>query len=185
MEKITGAARYTTDIRPPGLLHGVIVRSRHAFARVRSVSGERKLVDLLPADRTVRYVGQPIAAVAAETSDAAQAAAEQVRVDYEILPAVIDVREAVEPEAPVLYPTKRESRNAPSSAEGPLIPAGWDANVRGPVELHWRGGTADRRIAEAAPQSAKASALRRCSRSGPSQPSMSWSFQSATGPSGR
>ncbi|MFI9610488.1 molybdopterin-dependent oxidoreductase [Streptomyces sp. NPDC052023] len=153
MEKVTGAARYTTDVRPEGLLEGVIIRSRHAHARVTSVTGGgRQLADLLPEGRIVRYAGQPIAAVAAETLDAALAAAEQVQVVYEILPAVIDVSHAEQPDSPVVYPTKRESRNAPSSAEGPLIPAGWDGNIRGPVQLHWRGGTAQRRIEQARTQ---------------------------------
>jgi Aerobic-type carbon monoxide dehydrogenase, small subunit CoxS/CutS homologs len=61
MEKITGQAVYTTDVRLDGMLDGVIIRSPHAHARVTSVTGAALLVDLLPPDRTVRYVGQPVA----------------------------------------------------------------------------------------------------------------------------
>ncbi|WP_309234305.1 molybdopterin-dependent oxidoreductase [Streptomyces lunaelactis] len=152
MQKITGQARYTTDIHPDGLLDGVIIRSRHAHARVRSVSGVDQLVDLLPADRTVRYVGQPIAAVAGETLAAAEAAAERVQVDYEVLPATVDLGRAELPDSPVVYPTKEERKQAPTSSEGLALPAKWNGNVRGPVQMNWRGTLAQKRIEQARDQ---------------------------------
>jgi aerobic-type carbon monoxide dehydrogenase small subunit (CoxS/CutS family) len=73
MEKITGRARYTTDVRLDGQLEGVIIRSARAHARVTDVQVDAvHLVDLLPPDRIVRYVGQPIAGVAAPTRRAAR-----------------------------------------------------------------------------------------------------------------
>ncbi|HZX38319.1 MAG TPA: molybdopterin-dependent oxidoreductase [Streptomyces sp.] len=149
MQKITGQAQYTTDVQPDGLLDGVIIRSRRAHARVRSVTGGDKLVDMLPDDRTVRYVGQPIAAVAAETLAAAETAAERVQVDYEVLPAAVDLGEAQLPDSPVVYPTKEERKQAPASAEGLVMLAKWNGNVRGPVRMNWRGSLALKRVEQA------------------------------------
>ncbi len=69
MDKITGRARYTTDVRLPGQLEGVLVRSTSAHAVIRSMKAPAGavFVDLLPEDRTVRYLGQPMGAVAAKT----------------------------------------------------------------------------------------------------------------------
>ncbi|MFF3404175.1 molybdopterin-dependent oxidoreductase [Streptomyces sp. NPDC002659] len=152
MAKINGSALYTTDVHMDGLLEGVLVRSRHAHARVTSVTGGDRVVDLLPADRTVRYVGQPIAAVAAESLPAAQAAAERIQVAYEVLPAVVDLHRAELPDSPVVYPTKQERKLAPKSSEGLSIPARWHGNVRGPVSMNWRGGLAVKRIEQAREQ---------------------------------
>ncbi|MFE0645082.1 2Fe-2S iron-sulfur cluster-binding protein [Streptomyces sp. NPDC058877] len=149
MQKITGRALYTTDLHPNGLLEGVLLRSRHAHARVRSLTGGNRVVDLLPEDRTVRYVGQPIAAVAAETLGAARAAAEQVLVDYEDLPAVVDLRRAGVPESPVVHVTRKDREQAPNSSEGSVTRAKWNGNVRGPAQLNWRGGRAVKRILQA------------------------------------
>ncbi|MFE0703165.1 molybdopterin-dependent oxidoreductase [Streptomyces sp. NPDC058872] len=149
MQKITGGALYTTDLHPDGLLEGVLVRSRHAHARVRSLTGGDRVVDLLPEDRTVRYVGQPIAAVAAETLGAARAAAEQVLVDYEVLPAVVELRRAGAPESPVVHVTRKDRQRAPHSSEGSVTRAPWNGNVRGPAQLNWRGGRAVKRILQA------------------------------------
>lgn len=72
-EKTDGSARYTTDLHPEGLLEGVIIRSPHAHAHVRSLeAGDLPLVPLLPPDGIVRYVGQPVAAVAAPDRAAAR-----------------------------------------------------------------------------------------------------------------
>jgi aerobic carbon-monoxide dehydrogenase large subunit len=56
------------------------------------------------ADEHVMHVGQPIALVVAETADVAQDAAELIAIDYEPLPAVADIREAIAPGAPQLWP---------------------------------------------------------------------------------
>jgi xanthine dehydrogenase YagR molybdenum-binding subunit len=152
MDKITGQARYTTDVRLPGQLEGVIVRSTSAHAVVRSLKAPQDavLVDLLPADRTVRYLGQPVAAVTGKTAAAARAAARAVEIDYDERPAVFDTERATSPGSPVLYPTKAERKSAPSSAEGgPNLPVKWNGNVRGPSSMSWRGGTAAKRVESA------------------------------------
>jgi xanthine dehydrogenase YagR molybdenum-binding subunit len=150
-EKVTGRAVYTTDVRIEGCWEAVVVRSTRAHARVLSVdTAGAPATDLLGADRTVRYVGQPIAAVAAPTRAKARAAAAQVAVDYADLPAVLDPVRARDPEAPPVYTTDAERRAAPSSSEGATLPGRWTGNVRGPSGFSLRSGTAVRRIAAAA-----------------------------------
>ncbi|WP_255430165.1 molybdopterin-dependent oxidoreductase [Streptomonospora sp. PA3] len=150
-EKAAGRARYTTDIRPEGCWEAVIVRSTRAHAVVAAVdAGGAPHVDLLGADRTVRYVGQPVLAVAAPTPAKARAAAAQVAVDYRDLPAALDPATAHRPDAPVVYPARAERRAAPAHAEGGVPPARWRGNVRGPFSLNWRGATAVDRIRKAA-----------------------------------
>ena len=104
--KVTGGARYTADVRLPGMLFGRIVRSPHPHARIRAIdtsAAERhpavRAVHVLdhllgsarlraPAKESpsrfpvVRYVGQPIAAVAAATEADAEEAARLIKVDY-------------------------------------------------------------------------------------------------------
>jgi xanthine dehydrogenase YagR molybdenum-binding subunit len=148
-EKVTGLARYATDVRLEGQLEGVIIRSTLPHARVGTVhAADAPVVDLLPADRLVRYVGQPIAAVAAPTRAQALAATAAVIVDYTPLPAMLDADEADKPDAPAVYsPAAR--RGAPTSNEAPPRPARWRGNVRGPSAMSWRAGTAVRRVAAA------------------------------------
>ncbi|HEY0638087.1 MAG TPA: 2Fe-2S iron-sulfur cluster-binding protein, partial [Pseudonocardiaceae bacterium] len=96
LAKVTGAARYTTDVHHDGGLEGVIVRSTAPHAVIGAVTGPPgvPLADLLPPDRVVRYVGQPIAAVAAATHREARAAAAATRVEYHRRPAVPDTAAA-------------------------------------------------------------------------------------------
>jgi xanthine dehydrogenase YagR molybdenum-binding subunit len=136
MDKITGRAEYATDVRLDGMLDGVIVRSTQAHARVEAVEAAgHVIVDLLAADRIVRYVGQPIAAVAAPTLADARAAAAEVRVRYTPLDGELYSGSA--------------RKSAPRSNEAPLGPAKWTGDLRGPSSSSWRGGTAAKRIAAA------------------------------------
>jgi len=146
-EKITGRARYTTDVRLAGQLEGVIIRSTLPHARVGPVRVDGAAVaDLLPADRVVRYVGQPIAAVAAPSRAEALAAAATAEVAYTPLPAALTTVEAQRPDAPVVYDSRAGKRSAPRSNEAPLSPAKWAGNLRGPSAASWRAGTATKRI---------------------------------------
>ncbi|GAA1111697.1 molybdopterin-dependent oxidoreductase [Nocardiopsis composta] len=155
VEKVTGRARYATDAYPEGYWEAVVVRSPVPHARVRGVdTGALEGLgavhtDLLGEDRTVRYTGRPVLAVAAPTRAAARAAADAVRIDYEELPAVLDTDQAGKPDAPLVYPGPESRRAAPSSNEGITAPARWQGNVRGPAGLGFRRGTAVRRINEA------------------------------------
>jgi CO/xanthine dehydrogenase Mo-binding subunit len=116
VERVTGAARYTADILLPGMLHARIVRSPYPRARVRAVrsdAAERvpgvhlvltpfNLPDGLPQplQTEVRYEGEEVAAVVAETPEAAEDAARLVEVDYEVLPPVVTMEAALAAGAP-------------------------------------------------------------------------------------
>ncbi|MFC3995864.1 molybdopterin-dependent oxidoreductase [Nocardiopsis sediminis] len=151
MDKVTGRARYTTDVQIEGCWEAVLVRSSRAHAVVGAIdAGEAPHVELLPGDRTVRYVGQPVLAVAAPTREKARAAADQVSVDYRDLPTVLDPDAARAEDAPVVYPTPNERKTAPTSSEGLSLPGRWKGNLRGPAGGSLRPGTAVRRIAAAA-----------------------------------
>src|SRR5262245_25867649 len=126
-DKVTGHALYAADIILPGTLWGKILRSPHAHARIvridasraRQMPGVRAVVTgqdvpghymgkvmrdmpVLCWDR-VRFVGDRVAAVAADTPDAAEAALAAIDVEYEALPAVFDPLVAMEPDAPLLH----------------------------------------------------------------------------------
>jgi len=125
--KVTGTAVYASDFALPGMLHGKLLRSREPHARLvridaaraRALPGVRAVLTaadvpdvryggalkdetVLARDR-VRYVGQPVAAVAATTREAAEAALAAIEVVYEPLPAVLDLEAALAPGAPLIH----------------------------------------------------------------------------------
>ena len=122
--KVTGRAQYLADMSVPGMLHGKILRSPYPHARITRIdatkaakaSGVMAVLtrdDILHdegiepfygpvfKDQTIvatekaRHVGDPVAAVAALTIDAAEAAVKLIEVDYEELPAVLNVADAL------------------------------------------------------------------------------------------
>ncbi|MEW6224153.1 MAG: molybdopterin cofactor-binding domain-containing protein [Chloroflexota bacterium] len=129
---VTGRTRYTTDNAFPGMLHLKVVRSPVHHARVRGVDlseaervpgfvralthadvphnvytilgliGVEPEEEFVLAEDRVRYKGEPIVAIVAETEAAALEAVARVRLDLEELPAVFDVEEALRPDAPVV-----------------------------------------------------------------------------------
>jgi xanthine dehydrogenase YagR molybdenum-binding subunit len=155
VEKVTGRARYTFDVQLSGMLWGHRVVSPLPHARIKSVdtsAAERypgvRAVHVLervlasarlrdakaePQSRypMVRYVGQPIAGVAADSPRAAEAAARLIKVEYEPLPHVTDLEEAMKEGAPLVFPGPTEQ---PSTAGGGGAPPGLPqkGNVRGP-----------------------------------------------------
>ena len=128
-EKAVGAAVYIDDMVLPGMLFGKIVRSTLAHARIRNIDvsraakapGVKAVVtandmtdrgglvgpfikdEPIFAQDKVRYVGEPIAAVAAIDLAAAEAAAALVTVEYEELTPVFDPIEAMKPDAPTIH----------------------------------------------------------------------------------
>ena len=123
-DKAQGKALYTADLKRPGMLYGRVLRSPHAHARIveidtaeatrlpgvhavltyRDVPAVRIDADLLPLDETVRFVGDEVAVVAAESEALAEDALRLIRVEYEVLPAVFDAEEALRPDAPAVHP---------------------------------------------------------------------------------
>ena len=146
--KVTGSIRYTVDIALPGQLHGRLMRSPHAHARVRSLDlslaaghpGVRAVLPLVdPGDPTrhvVRYVGAPVAAVAATSMAAAEEALRLIRVDYEVLPHVVDLDRARSASAPHVF----EPQAAPGGDRG-----GFPARAALPLDGNVRGPALDRR----------------------------------------
>jgi CO/xanthine dehydrogenase Mo-binding subunit len=127
LSKVTGASKYTGDSKFPRMLHAEVVRSPHPHARVSNVNLEKASrapgvravacgrdfpfhVGIYLKDQTVfatdrvRYVGDPVAAVAAESPEAALEAARLVEVDYEPLEPLYDVKRGIEPDAPLVHP---------------------------------------------------------------------------------
>jgi CO/xanthine dehydrogenase Mo-binding subunit len=127
--KVTGATTYAADVRPPGMLWAAFATSPHAHAKIvridtsaaQRVAGVHAVLtsaDIGPGKRsgrriydlpvlaydTVRFIGDRVAAVAAETREAAAEAARLIEVTYEELPAVLDAGAALAPGAPVLHP---------------------------------------------------------------------------------
>ncbi len=119
LEKVTGAAQYGGDVHLPGMLHGKFVRSEYPHAKILNI--DTSAAEKLPGVRAiitqddvesgrrvfatdkVLYLGEPIAAVAATDPDIAEEAADLIKIEYEVLPAVQDVMEAIEPDAPRLH----------------------------------------------------------------------------------
>src|SRR5882672_3437534 len=135
LEKVTGRARYVTDLVIPGMAHAKVLRSPYAHARVRTVDVTRArarpgvLAALCGADLTwcepyygpayrdrpvlaidvARYEGEPVAAVAAVDEATADAALELIEVDYEPMPPVITLEEALAPGAPLVHTGKPQA----------------------------------------------------------------------------
>jgi xanthine dehydrogenase YagR molybdenum-binding subunit len=138
-EKVTGAAKYTVDVRHDGQLEGVILRSHAAHARIheldlapaRAIAGVSAVISLLGDDRIVRYVGAPIAAVAATDRKTAMEAIAAIRIVSEALPSVIGLDEARKPDAAVVF-ERSNRKKAADVSEGAGTPAPWKGNIRGP-----------------------------------------------------
>ena len=123
-EKLTGAAQYSADLKLPGMLYGLILRSPHPHANIRSIDTAaaealpgvhavitpfnvptgKLAVDMLVLDTRVRFVGDEVAAVAAEDMDIARQALDLLRVDYEVLPFLTDPLDALQPGAVEIHP---------------------------------------------------------------------------------
>jgi CO/xanthine dehydrogenase Mo-binding subunit len=128
--KVTGQARYTADFAAPGMLWAAFTTSPYPHARIVSIDTDRaqevpgvraiitgahtgprrfgrRLFDwpVLAYDRAL-FIGDRVAAVAAETREAAEEAARLIEVEYEELPAILDLDDAVTDGAPILHPDK-------------------------------------------------------------------------------
>ncbi|MFT4038094.1 MAG: xanthine dehydrogenase family protein molybdopterin-binding subunit [Thermomicrobiales bacterium] len=152
-DKLTGRARYASDFVAPGMLHGKVVRSDRPHARILGIDASAALAllgveavlfgevggrfgevvkDQSPfATEKVRYIGDPVAAIAADTPETAELAARLVEITYEDLPPVHDPFAGLRDGAPLL-----QDVTAATSPDG-LIRWG---NVAGQVVLS-RGDT--------------------------------------------
>jgi CO/xanthine dehydrogenase Mo-binding subunit len=168
-DKVTGRALYGPDISLPGLLHGKVLRSPHAHARILSIDTRRAealsgvygvvTAQDLPeaADRAARdntlagdkvlYVGHPIAAVAASTPHIAEQAAQLIEVEYEVLPAVVDVMEAIKDSTPLLHETMR-TRSLAGMSQIPSNVASHFQHIKGDPAKGFAEAAADGVIVE-------------------------------------
>lgn len=139
--KVTGAARYTTDIRLPDQLEGRIFRSPVAHADLdaldlsvaRATDGVAAAVDLTAGSKSIRFLGQELAAVAARDRHVAQRAVAAIRASFTAKPAAIGLDAAMRPDAPRVYSALFDDKA--SESELPIIPTMWRDNVRGPSLL--------------------------------------------------
>jgi CO/xanthine dehydrogenase Mo-binding subunit len=129
-DKVTGRARYAGDLVVPGMIEGKLLRSPYAHARILSIDtrlaealpgviavltskdftdvspymgrGKNKDHPIIAVDRVI-FAGQPVAAVAARDRATAEEALEKITVEYDELPAVISVDEAIADGAPRIH----------------------------------------------------------------------------------
>jgi xanthine dehydrogenase molybdenum-binding subunit len=170
VDKVTGRAKYGADYAFPGMLHGKVLRSPHAHARIKSINYEKalKLPGVLavttgadfpePASEFVAvvgdykvnarhlsfnamardkvlYDGHPVAAVAAISPHIAEEALGLIEVEYEPLPAVMTVEDAMRPDAPILLPELREKRLASRTDSGQVEHPDRATNVAAHITL--------------------------------------------------
>ena len=110
-DKATGRARYSYDINRPGMIYGKIVRSPHPHARIVSIDlaaaqaapGVKAALAHKQAGAKVMYQGDPVAAVAADTEEHALDASRLVKVEYEVLPHLASVEQAMAADAPIVF----------------------------------------------------------------------------------
>ncbi len=127
--KVTGAAKYTSDVQPTGWLYGMILRSKWPAARITKINLDKALavpgikaaVTVRDGERTVRYYGEELAAVAGTTKQACLDALRAIEVEATPLPFVVREEDAIKEDAPRVWP------EAPNLASG-------RANERGDVD---------------------------------------------------
>ena len=169
LERVTGQAHYTGDVKLPGMLYARVLRSPHAHARIRSIDVSK--AQALPGvkavithdnctvvwgagsiaggvqyndeikkttkqrryafNNPVRFVGDPVAAVAATDRHIAEDALHLIQVDYEVLPHVLEPEEALQPNAPKIWPEGNFALN-PRNEQQPI------GQKRGNVEEGFR-----------------------------------------------
>ena len=153
LEKVTGAARFGADIYIAGMLHGKMLTSPHAHARILSIDtrdaeaipgvkavitakdfpifeqqqdidfmaeqfrGARIMAEHFMARDKALYRGHPVAAIAATSPHIAEEAAKLIHVDYEVLPAVLTVKDALKDDAPLVHDSLPTVTRGPAGRE--------------------------------------------------------------------
>ncbi|PKB71759.1 MAG: hypothetical protein BZY87_03880 [SAR202 cluster bacterium Io17-Chloro-G6] len=141
-DKVSGKAIYAADISLPGMLWGKVLRSPHPYARIVSIDASRakglpgvhavvtgqdlpdtkigrRMVDMpVLAQGVVRFIGEKVAAVAADDPDTADEALLLIDVVYEELTPIFDAEEAMRAEAPALHPDMESYVGLPQPPSG-------------------------------------------------------------------
>ena len=165
-DKVTGAAKFGADINIAGMLHGKVLRSPHAHARIRSIDtskaealpgvlavatskdfpviasrpmdyenfqgNPRMIAENILAHEKVLYIGHAVAAVAATSAHIAEAALNLIEVDYEVLPTVLTVHDAMKPDAPLLH--EEMTTRFRVERAGPGEDTGQKSNIAGHIQ---------------------------------------------------
>jgi CO/xanthine dehydrogenase Mo-binding subunit len=163
-EKVTGRAIYATDVVLPGMLWAKVLRSSIPYGRIKKINASRaaalpgvcavatgedvkgrligrKIYDMpILADGVVRFIGEKVAAVAAESEEIAEAALELIDVEYEEFEPLLDPLTAAERSAPLLHPQVQQYR-------GLLHPIDTPSNVF--VDMTWKKGDVESGFREA------------------------------------
>ena len=123
-DKLTGEAKYSADLKLPGMLHGLVLRSPYPHAEITGIDAERarqlpgvfavvtpfdvpqgRLAhDVAVLDTRARFVGDEVSAVAAVDLDTARRALDLIRVDYRVLPFVLEPEDALKGDAVAIHP---------------------------------------------------------------------------------
>ena len=153
LEKVTGAARFGADIHLAGMLHGKMLTSPHAHARILSIDtrdaeatpgvkavitakdfpifeqqqaidfiaeqfrGARIMAEHFMARDKALYRGHPVAAIAATSPHIAEEAAKLIHVEYEVLPAVLTIEDALKDDAPLIHDSLTTVIRGPAGKE--------------------------------------------------------------------
>jgi CO/xanthine dehydrogenase Mo-binding subunit len=159
-EKAGGAAKFADDYSVPGMLYGAITGSPVASGRIKRIDltdakAVPGVVSILTADDLpdrlvgsfikdevtlarghVRFVGEPVAAVAAETREAAELAAQLIVIDFDDYPSVCSLDEALAKNAPLVHPAQDGYvRNSDTPTDGNIF---WSANIlEGSPDAAW------------------------------------------------
>lgn len=160
LDKVTGRAQYVADIQLPNMLHARPVLSPYAHAKIVSIDSEEArqvpgVVAVLTADdlptkdrvmnsrhsailarERVLFRGQPVVIVVAETEAAAKDGADAVMIDYEPLPAVVDIESAIAPDAPILWPEGVPSEGEDMTATHAAVDKEAPKEKRDPSNIH-------------------------------------------------
>ncbi|HMA29673.1 MAG TPA: xanthine dehydrogenase family protein molybdopterin-binding subunit, partial [Thermoanaerobaculia bacterium] len=136
-QKVTGRAVFTHDVKRQGMLHGRILRSTHAHAKIVSldVSAAEKLPGVVienPAKDVVRYHGEAILALAAPTRIAAEDALHAVKVKYDVLPHTVSLAAARKEGAPLVFQKPVAEKRTAGDVPGGAAALPQTGNVRGP-----------------------------------------------------
>jgi len=143
IEKVTGKAVYAADVTLPDMLWGRVLRSPIAHGRIKRIdvtqalqlpgvraviTGKdvaglrigRRIYDMpILAEGIVRFIGEKVAAVAAESEEMAEQALQLIEVEYEELEPLLDPLEALKPSAPLIHPDVATYRGLPHKLETP------------------------------------------------------------------
>ena len=167
LDKVTGRAKYGADIHLPGMLHGKILRSPHAHARILSIDTSkaealpgvkavltskdfpvianrvldftetqgnvRLLAENVLATKKAMYKGHAIAAVAATDAHIAEEAIELIEVEYEVLKPILNVKDSLAEDAPLLHDNLTTMFRV--ERFGPGENTGVKSNVAGHIQL--------------------------------------------------